>query len=40
MLSEELSKTLNDNFGHMTTAIIKNEMKILKKQVVQGTRMK
>ena len=40
MLYEELGKSLNDNFGHMTTAIIKNEMKILKKQVVQGTRMK
>ena len=31
MLSDELSKTLNENFGHMTTALIKNEAKNIEK---------
>ena len=31
LLSDELSKTLDENFGHMTTALIRNESKNIEK---------
>ena len=40
LLSDELSKTLGENFGHMTTALIRNESKNIEKPVVQGIQMK